>query len=63
MALPSRVRTVNALVLHFLLFTLAGWIQSGQQNVTDYLVEERGTCARSLRSTSNTITSNETTKG
>jgi putative transposase len=31
---------VNALVLQFLLFTLAGWIQRGQQNVIDYLVEE-----------------------
>src|SRR5690349_13096745 len=31
---------VNTLVLQFLLFTLAGWIQRGQQNVIDYLVEE-----------------------
>jgi putative transposase len=31
---------VNALVLQFLLFTLAGWIRRGQQNVIDYLVEE-----------------------
>jgi hypothetical protein len=39
-AMALRVQTVNALVLHFVLFTLAGWIQSGQQNVNDYLVEE-----------------------
>jgi hypothetical protein len=39
---PGRVgsKTVNALVLQFLLFTLAGWIQRGRQNVIDYLVEE-----------------------
>ena len=31
---------MNALLEKFVLLTLAGWIQRGQQNVIDYLVEE-----------------------
>jgi putative transposase len=31
---------VNALILRLMLFTVAGWIQRGQQNVIEYLVEE-----------------------
>ena len=31
---------MNTLVLQVLLFTVAGWIQRGQQNVIEYLLEE-----------------------
>jgi hypothetical protein len=31
---------VNALFLQFVVWTLAGWIQRGQQSTIDYLVEE-----------------------
>jgi hypothetical protein len=31
---------VNALLLQFVVWTLAGWIQRGQQSRIDYLVEE-----------------------
>jgi putative transposase len=34
------VRSVNALLLQFVVWTLAGWIQRGQQLRIDYLVEE-----------------------
>jgi hypothetical protein len=34
------VRSVNALLLQFVVWTLAGWIQRGQQSRIDYLVEE-----------------------
>jgi putative transposase len=34
------VRVVNALSLQFVVWTLAGWIQRGQQSTIDYLIEE-----------------------
>jgi putative transposase len=34
------VRSVNALLLQFVVWTLAGWIQRGQRSTIDYLVEE-----------------------
>jgi putative transposase len=33
-------RRVNALLLHFFVFTVAGWIHHGQQDVIEYLREE-----------------------
>ena len=33
-------RPVNTLMLHSFVFTVAGWISSGQQGVIDYLREE-----------------------
>jgi putative transposase len=42
-------RPVNALMLHFFVFTVAGWISSGQQDLIDYLREENRVLREQLR--------------
>jgi len=39
-SVPYTLPTVNAPVLQFLVIAVAGWIQRGQQNTIEYLVEE-----------------------
>ena len=52
-------RPVNALMLHFFVFTVAGWIHRDQQDVIEYLREENSVLREQLGARRLQLTDNQ----